>query len=267
MSEKEKAVKVKIISLREREELEPLLVSNPDLIEEGMKVLARQLQTDSGPLDILAVDEEGALVVIELKDEVDDEQLDQGIRYYDWVAANLAWLSTVYKGVDPKKPPRLILIAPGFSEGLKRVAKYTTLNSEDLLDLKEYHALELPNGQRTIICSSLEIGEIPERPEIPTVTDKAEYIESDKVKQLFLKSINVLGDNGMEVRPIHGRWISVWYKGKRFAYIATRRNWFLCRVEKPDGSWTDLFKITNQEEWDKVFEEYILPAKRAIEQK
>jgi hypothetical protein len=56
-------------------------------------------------------------------------------------------------------------------------------------------------------------------------------------------------------------------KGKRFAYMGARRDWFLFRFEKPDSSWTDLFKITNQEEWDKVFEEYILPTKGAIEQK
>ncbi|MEM3407081.1 MAG: endonuclease NucS [Candidatus Aenigmatarchaeota archaeon] len=267
MNEKEKLVRIKSIELKELEELEPLLVKNPDLIEEGMKVLARQLQTDIGRLDILAVDSEGALVIIELKDEIDDEQLNQGIRYYDWAVRNLAWLASVYKNVDPKKSPRLILIAPGFSENLKIIAKYTILNSEDLLELKEYHAFELPNGQRAIYFSSLEIGEIPERPEIPTIEDKEQYIESEEVKQLFRKSIEILKENGIEVKPIHGRRISLWYKEKRFAYIATRRNWFLCKVEKLDGSWTELFRITNQEEWNKVFQEYILPAIRAIEQK
>lgn len=73
MNEKEKVVRIKSVELKELEELEPLLVKNPDLIEEGMKVLARQLQTDIGRLDILAVDSEGALVIIELKDEIDDE--------------------------------------------------------------------------------------------------------------------------------------------------------------------------------------------------
>jgi hypothetical protein len=125
--------------------------------------------------------------------------------------------------------------------------------------------LNLKNGQQTIFLTSLEIGEIPEPRKIPTIDDKERYIESEEVKQLFRKSIGILKEKGIEVKPIRGRWISLWYKGKRFAYIATRRNWFLCKIEKPDGSWTELFRITNQEEWDRVFQEYILSAIRALE--
>jgi len=55
------------------------------------------------PLDILAVDSEGPLCVIELKDNVEDEQLDQGIRYYDWVKSNIAWLSKTFKIVEPAR--------------------------------------------------------------------------------------------------------------------------------------------------------------------
>jgi RecB family endonuclease NucS len=75
--------KIERVDVSEKE-LEDLLVENPDAIEKGMKILGRQIQTDSGPLDILAVDEDGVLTLIELKNEVDDGQLDQGLRYYDW---------------------------------------------------------------------------------------------------------------------------------------------------------------------------------------
>lgn len=58
---------VKKIEIREREELEPILVANPELLEEGLRIVSHQLATPTGPLDILAVDDEGALVIIELK--------------------------------------------------------------------------------------------------------------------------------------------------------------------------------------------------------
>lgn len=63
------ALKIKSISIGERDKLEPLLVANPDVIEDGLRVISHQQQTDTRPLDILGVDAEGTLVVIELKNE------------------------------------------------------------------------------------------------------------------------------------------------------------------------------------------------------
>jgi RecB family endonuclease NucS len=58
----QKMLKTKPVFLREREELEPSLIANPDAIEPGLKVITHQLMTDSDPLDILAVDDNSALV-------------------------------------------------------------------------------------------------------------------------------------------------------------------------------------------------------------
>jgi len=86
-------IKVKPIDLKERDELEPLLVANPDVIEQGLQIVCHQLMTDSGPLDILAVDDEGTLVIIELKNEAAEGHLDQALRYYDWCRQNISWIS------------------------------------------------------------------------------------------------------------------------------------------------------------------------------
>lgn len=40
-------IKAKSINLRERDELEPLLVANPDVIEQGLQIVSHQLMTDS----------------------------------------------------------------------------------------------------------------------------------------------------------------------------------------------------------------------------
>ena len=47
--------------------LEDTLVDNPGLLEAGLTLVGRQTPTQGGPLDLLGVDEDGKLVVFELK--------------------------------------------------------------------------------------------------------------------------------------------------------------------------------------------------------
>ena len=47
--------------------LEETLVRNPDLLIPGLRLVGRQTPTDGGPLDLLGVDEDGRLIVFELK--------------------------------------------------------------------------------------------------------------------------------------------------------------------------------------------------------
>jgi len=84
---------IKSVSIGERHKLEPMLVANPDVIEDGLRVITHQQQTDTGPLDILGVDADGTPVVIELKNEAAEGHLDQGLRYYDWCRQNIAWIT------------------------------------------------------------------------------------------------------------------------------------------------------------------------------
>ncbi len=69
-------------------DLEEWLTSDPSIIRPGLKVIGRQVTTRSGPLDLLAVDESGNLVVIELKrDRLPREALVQAIDYASDVAS------------------------------------------------------------------------------------------------------------------------------------------------------------------------------------
>ena len=47
--------------------LEEILVARPDLLMSDLKLVGRQTETQSGPLDLLGVDGDGRLVVFELK--------------------------------------------------------------------------------------------------------------------------------------------------------------------------------------------------------
>lgn len=69
-------------------DLEEWIASDPSIIRPGLKVIGRQVRTQSGPLDLLAIDRSGNLVVIELKrEQVPREALAQAIDYASDVAS------------------------------------------------------------------------------------------------------------------------------------------------------------------------------------
>ncbi len=245
------ALKIKPISISERE-VESIIVANPEAVEQGFQIIAHQHPTDSGPLDILGVDAEATLVVIELKNEASDGHLDQGLRYYDWCRQNLAWITQVYNSkirVNSEAPPRLILIAPSFTETVKRIAKYVDVE----LQLFEYHAFENEKNEKGIICTEIDFGQPPEPPPIPTIEKKLEYFQDARVKDLFKAVLSQLQQRGVEVKPINGLWISFWYKGKRFMVMSPKRNFFVADVLSLGGNWEGRQRISNQKEWDTLF--------------
>ena len=67
---------------KEALDLERWLLTDPSVIRPGLKIIGRQVTTRSGPLDLLAVDQTGNLIVIELKrDRLPREALTQAIDY------------------------------------------------------------------------------------------------------------------------------------------------------------------------------------------
>ena len=69
-------------------ELEDAIVEDPSIIADGLQIIGRQLRTDSGRLDLLGVNEQGRLVVIELKrDEVVRRYVAQALDYSSFVDA------------------------------------------------------------------------------------------------------------------------------------------------------------------------------------
>ena len=68
-------------------DLESWIESDPSIIRPGLRVIGRQVTTRSGPLDLLAIDRSGSIVIIELKrDRLPREALAQAIDYASDVA-------------------------------------------------------------------------------------------------------------------------------------------------------------------------------------
>ena len=94
-------------------------------------------------------------------------------------------------------------------------------------------------------------------PEIPSIEKKLEYFQSDPVKKLFQSVLNELEGRQVEIKPIHELWISFWYRGKRFMYMAPKRNFFVGQVLKPDGTWSSRIRVSTRKEWDQNLQKHI----------
>lgn len=67
---------------RERDDLEAWIRSDPTILGDDILIIGEQVQTASGPLDFLAVDSSGNIVVVELKrDKLARDVLSQAIDY------------------------------------------------------------------------------------------------------------------------------------------------------------------------------------------
>lgn len=134
--------------------LEDWVEKHPDLVEPGLTVLARQLSTDGGPLDLLCLDADGRLVIVELKradayrvalaqvfdyaacvaalsydvlkQQVDKNRKDRGdAGTLDELLKNV--LGDAAQDWTPDATePRLVLVGTGADESLRRIVDYMT---------------------------------------------------------------------------------------------------------------------------------------------
>lgn len=185
VSESEKG-QLKALGLDEKESvetedrLEELLVSSPDLLLDGLSLVARQLPTDSGFPDLVGVDQEGRLVLLELKRgtltrdavaqvldygsdlagrELDDLarsiQEHSGRRGIEKLDDFLDWHSREYPN-DPDalaQKPRLILVGLGVDERAKRIVNFLADAGVDI-QLLTFHAFDLDG--RLLLAKQVE---------------------------------------------------------------------------------------------------------------
>jgi hypothetical protein len=120
-------VSIKKISVESKQELEQMITKELDQIEKGLTVVCSHVPVnDKTALDILCHDNNGQLVIIQLNSDEDDNMLLQGIQSLEYVDKFKSFLKATYNQykINEKKKPRLILVAPSFSETLCRAVEY-----------------------------------------------------------------------------------------------------------------------------------------------
>jgi hypothetical protein len=139
-----------IAQTQTEEMLERILLKSPSLLASGLKLVGRQSETQGGPLDLLGVDEDGRLVVFELKrGTLTRDAVAQILDYASFLAAlSLADLNSFIcensgkngiekindfadwyqgqfgKSLDTIGRPKMVLVGLGADDRARRMVEY-----------------------------------------------------------------------------------------------------------------------------------------------
>ena len=194
--------------------LEELLVQNPEMLGSGLKLVGRQTQTQSGWLDLLAVDQDGRLVVYELKrgtlardavTQVLDYASDLDAMSASDLAEHIArrsgsdgiqgiddfeqWYADNFGGDDLSRllPPRMVLVGLGVDPAAERMAKFISGGPVDL-SVVTFHGFM--RGEEKLLARQLEVE--------PGRREPAQRRPSVTVNERRLALREYLTDNGYE---------------------------------------------------------------------
>jgi len=217
--------------------------------------LKQEYPTESGPIDILGVDNEGRLCVLELKLGQDDLMLLQSLRYYDWIYSNRDRIRDLFLNVkiNSDLEPKIILVAHEFSETLSRSAKYIVPR----IDIYGYKYLKSSKTQEKGLLLDPQTVEEPLAPPepLPTIEDYINYVSDPKVNIVFKKFLDRLRALGEGIRFNPTKYfLSIFYKGKRIAVIETRHSFFNVYLSK-ESDWTDKTKVVTEEDFESIYQQ------------
>ena len=161
-------------------ELQSYLSSDEVLgaVEDGLVPIDTEFRVDNGAagkgrIDILARDANTRLVVVELKVMEEDDALWQALEYYDWVVRNADSILRMYPKhagrIDATLLPRIVLIAPSFSDRARRIVSY--IDAE--ISLLTYRFYEIGDAGKDV---GLVFDDVPPN-EPPTTTPTPKNVE------------------------------------------------------------------------------------------
>ena len=160
--------------------LEETFVKNPHLLLPGLRLVGRQTPTEGGPLDLLGVDEDGRLVVSELKrgtlsreavaqiidyasdleamnppalaEHISDRSGEQGI---EEIEDFQEWYSQYPGGLDGLRPLRLFLVGLGVDDRTERMVSFLANNSSMDISLLTFHGFAYDG--KTLLAKQVEV--------------------------------------------------------------------------------------------------------------
>jgi hypothetical protein len=168
---KNSLLRVEEASLELEKHLESWIAEDPDLIQNGLRIVGRQVHLEAGPLDLLGIDPQGRWVAIELKrGELDRKAVAQVVDY----AACLSTLSAeelrekvapylsktnltidqlleargALHSLDPEqRQVLLVVVGTGSATGLQRVVSYLAVKHNLPISILLFHVFRLSKGQ------------------------------------------------------------------------------------------------------------------------
>ncbi|MBS7633221.1 DUF91 domain-containing protein [Candidatus Bathyarchaeota archaeon] len=114
------------LKIESQQELAEMIAKETEQIEKNLTVICNNVPiNDRTKIDVLCHDDNGQLVVLQINVNEDDTMLIQGIQSMDYADKFKSFLKATYNKhkIDDKEKPRLILIAPSFSEAMRHAVE------------------------------------------------------------------------------------------------------------------------------------------------
>lgn len=202
----------------ENHDLETWIASNPMVIGQDLIIIGRQVQTQSGPLDLLALDRSGNLVVVELKrDKLPREALAQAIDYasdlYEWSIDRIGEACTKYTGksledciadgfpeenienLTINESQRILLVGFGIETALERMINWLSDSYNVDVNAVVLHYVQTSSGDELLTRTAVISEEVAEarsksrKFKIPMSDDPGDY-DIDELRSLLTKYLS-----------------------------------------------------------------------------
>jgi predicted transport protein len=248
------AIRFKQTSVSKESDLEELICADPNCLEEGFKIVDRQVKTSYGPISILGIDSGNCLTIVELKVVPNEEMLMQALDYFAWVSENTDSLKRMYPSIpiDYAQSPRIILVSPSFSDSLRRRIGFIR---EDInIILLAYSVIDFKSER---FVNMIEIPTLIV-PTPPAQTKKLEnfvaYIQNGASRELYKEARNKilqLAPSGIQENYAH-KYIDFRYADNPIAVLIPRRNYFKLELSE-GGNWISI-TVENKDELEKALQ-------------
>ena len=132
-------------------------------VEQDLNMICNHVPiNDKTTLDVLCHDANGQLVILQVSVNEDDIMLVQGIQSLDYIDKFKSFLKATYnkQKIDDKEEPRLILLAPSFSDALRRAVESM---KGIRIDLYEWEYLKL-GDKKGLHLQSVLVNKKQEKP-------------------------------------------------------------------------------------------------------
>ena len=206
--------------------LEDTLVNNPDMLMPGLTLIGRQTPTEDGWLDLLGVDDDGRLVVFELKrgtlsreavaqvidyasflDSMPDERLAEYIseRSGTHGVARIDNFSEWYEarsgdqGVSGLKPVRMVLVGLGVDERTTRMVRFLATGGMDF-SLLTFHGYNYDG--RTLLARQVQVEAAAEPEETAPSRRRIGRLGRRKRRELLEQRIDEHTESWPEAREL-----------------------------------------------------------------
>lgn len=212
-------------------DLEAWIVSNPTIIGSELAIIGKQIQTKSGPMDLLAIDKSGNIIIIELKrDKLPREALAQAIDYASdvasWSIEKISEICTKFTGksledqlsetfqdidlesINVNESQRIILVGFAVESSLERMIEWLSNNYDVNINAVILHYVKTQNGDElltktAIISEELEQEKIKKKKkfEIPMSDEPGNYDE-ETLKKLLVDYLSRSQITNQRIRDV-----------------------------------------------------------------